>query len=452
MDKILVVEDKDSMARMLKESLEAEGFKVQVAPDGKTGMEELGKGDYDLILTDLNLPGADGLSVLSASKEAYPLKPVIVMTAFGSIETAVDAMKKGAFDFITKPFNVDHLLMLIGRALENRRMVTENILMRDELGKRPGMPEIIGNSKALNEAIEILKRVAPSKTTVLLEGESGTGKELFAQALHALSDRASAPFVPINCAAIPKDLLESELFGHEKGSFTGADARKLGKFELASGGTVFLDEIAELDRNLQAKLLRVLQEEEIDRVGSTKPLKVDVRVVAASNRVLQDAVDSGDFRPDLFYRINVFPVNVPTLARRMEDISLLAEFFVSRHARKLKTRPHTISTEAMAALKSYKWKGNVRELENMVERALILSDGDTLEPIHFRLPSAAHAPGHIEGPETLEKVSKGAAREAEERMIRSAMETTSGNKTKAAELLGVSYKTLLTKIKDYEIN
>lgn len=453
MSHVLIVEDKESMSRMLKESLEAEGFNTSIAPDGAKGIEELKRESFDLVLTDLNLPGADGIEVLKASKEQAPLRPVIVMTAFGSIETAVDAMKEGAFDFITKPFNVDHLIMLMNRALENRRIVTENILMKDELDAVQGMPEIIGKTNAIKEVAEVIRKVAPSKTTVLLQGQSGTGKELFARALHNLSDRANNPFVPINCAAIPKDLLESELFGHEKGAFTGADSRKLGKFELAGGGTVFLDEIGELDKGLQAKLLRVLQEDEIDRVGGIRSVKVDVRVIAASNRDLSEAIEAGDFREDLFYRINVFPVTIPPLRDRTEDIPLLADFFIKKQTASLNTGHKSLSAEAIEVLMKRQWKGNIRELENSIERALILSDGDTLGPSLFNGPvGTANTVASVGEPQSLEDASKRASRIAEERMIRDALKNTAGNKTKAAVLLNVSYKTLLTKIKDYEIN
>jgi len=453
MSHVLIVEDKESMSRMLRESLEAEGFNTSIAPDGAKGIETLKRESFDLVLTDLNLPGADGIEVLKASKEQAPLRPVIVMTAFGSIETAVDAMKQGAFDFITKPFNVDHLIMLMNRALENKRMVTENILLKDELDAVQGMPEIIGKTNAIREVAGVIRKVAPSKTTVLLMGQSGTGKELFARALHNLSDRASNPFVPINCAAIPRDLLESELFGHEKGAFTGADSRKLGKFELASGGTIFLDEIGELDKGLQAKLLRVLQEEEIDRVGGIRSVKVDVRVIAASNRDLSEAIEAGEFREDLFYRINVFPVTIPPLRERAEDIPLLADFFLKKHTARLNTGHKSISAEAMEVLIQRDWKGNVRELENSIERALILSDADDLGSSLFNGPCGAANADTAEGEaQSLEDASKRASRIAEERMIRNALKSTSGNKTKAAALLNVSYKTLLTKIKDYEIN
>jgi len=329
-------------------------------------------------------------------------------------------------------------------------MVTENMLLKDELEARKGLPDIIGRSKVITDIEDVIRKVAPSRTTVLLQGKSGTGKELFAHAIHDLSDRSKGPFVPVNCAAVPKDLLESEFFGHEKGAFTGAESRKLGKFELATGGSIFLDEIGEMDKGLQAKLLRVLQEEYIDRVGGTKPVKVDVRVIAASNKDLSRAVEAGEFREDLFYRISAFPITIPVLSERREDIPLLAEFFAQKHSVRLKRKPATISPDAMEALMGREWKGNVRELENAIERALILCDSETIGPSFFDSPSP-HASIPSGQARTLEEASKNAQRIAEEQLIRSALESTSGNKTKAAALLDVSYKTLLTKIKDYEI-
>jgi len=308
---ILVVEDKESMAQMLRETLEAEGYSIVTARDGQEGIRQIKENRFDLVLTDLKLPKKDGIEVLKTSISENPLAPVIVMTAFGTIETAVTAMKEGAFDFITKPFDTDHLLLLMNRALETQRVLRENILLKDELSSKLGVPNIIGKSPCIYEVAQKVQKVASGKTTVLLMGESGTGKELFARAIHNLSQRSQYPFVPINCAAIPRELLESELFGHEKGSFTGADAKKLGKFELADKGTIFLDEIAEMDLSLQAKLLRVIQEGEIERVGAVKTVKIDVRIIAASNRDIEKATEEKLFREDLFYRLNVFPVVIP---------------------------------------------------------------------------------------------------------------------------------------------
>ena len=454
MQTILIVEDKDSMAQMLRETLEAEGYSVALAGDGLDGIRQIRDSRFDLILTDLKLPGKDGIEVLKAARAENQLTPVIMMTAFGTVDTAVAAMKEGAFDFITKPFDTDHLLLLIKRALENQRLVTENILLKDELTGRLGMPKIIGISREITEVAQKVQKVAPAKTTVLLLGESGTGKELFARAIHNVSNRRAHPFVAINCAAIPRELLETELFGHEKGSFTGADARKIGKFELADKGTIFLDEIAEMDMALQAKILRVIQEGEIERVGGIKAIKIDVRIVAASNKDLERAVDEKLFREDLFYRLNVFPVMIPPLRDRKEDIPLLAEYFISKYCRELKSSVKGISADAMEVLMTYPWKGNVRELENCVERAIILCDGDTILDDHIvlnRQMGVDHALRNLPMSGTLEEASREAIRIAETQRISKALKETKGNKSRAAELLQVSYKTLLTKIKDYGI-
>ena len=453
METILVVEDKESMAAMLKETLEAEGYKVIPARDAAKGIKYLKNGRMDLVLTDLKLPDKNGIDVLKASKEENNLTPVIVMTAFGSVEAAVSAMKEGAFDFITKPFDTDHLIILIKRALETQRLVTENILLKEEVSSRFGLPGIIGKSRNILDVAQIVQKVAATKTTVLILGESGTGKELFARAIHNLSSRKHYPFVPINCAAIPKALLESELFGHEKGSFTGADARKMGKFELADKGTIFLDEIGDMDLSIQAKLLRAIEEGEIERVGAITSITLDVRIVAASNKDLEKAVEEKKFREDLFYRLNVFPVRVPPLRERKEDIPLLVEYFINRYCNEMKTPVKSISKEALDILMGYHWKGNVRELENSIERAVILCDGDVIAPGHFVLSkevqSAAGTFSLTDG--TLESVGKGALRTAETKRIISALHETRGNKSKAAEILQVSYKTLLTKIKEYGI-
>lgn len=453
MQSILIVEDKESMARMLKETLEAEGYRAMTAADGPEGIRKIKSESPDMVITDLKLPGKDGIHVLKASKDENPLRPVVVMTAYGSVETAVAAMKEGAFEFITKPFNMDHLLMLIKRALENQKLLTENILLREEFSSRLGLPDIIGRSQSIGDVASKVQKAAPTKTTILLIGESGTGKELFARAIHHLSGRKDYPFVPINCAAIPKDLLESELFGYEKGAFTGAEQRKLGKFELAHNGTIFLDEVGELGLGLQAKLLRVIQEGELERIGGEKPVKIDVRLIAASNKNLEQAMEEGSFRDDLFYRLNVFPIRIPPLRERKEDIPLLAEFFMRKYSGELNAGEKEFSEEAMRVLSEYGWKGNVRELGNTIERAIILCDGRTIRPEHVSLspyqPSPGTAHQSLEG--TLEEVSRKAVREVESERIRIALSDAGGNKSKAAGILKVSYKTLLTKIKEYGI-
>lgn len=454
METILIVEDKESMVEMLKETLEAEGYGIVSARDGIEGIRHLKEGRVDLILTDLKLPKKDGIDVLIAAKEENQGIPVIVMTAYGSIETAVEAMKKGAFDFITKPFDTDHLLILIKRALETQRLLTENILLKEEFASKLGLPRIVGKSEKIAEVAQMVQKVAPTKTTALLLGESGTGKELFARAIHNLSHRRNYPFVPINCAAIPRELLESELFGHEKGSFTGADAKKLGKFELADKGTIFLDEVGDMDLGLQSKLLRAIEEGEIERVGGVKGIKVDVRIVAASNKDLEKAVEEKKFREDLYYRLNVFPIKIPPLRERREDIPLLVEYFINKYCLEIKTPVKSISKEALDILMSYSWKGNVRELENAIERAIILCDGGVIIPEHVVLSQQSTLEstiGHLPIEGTLEDVAKEALRIAETQRIIKALKETKGNKSRAAEILQVSYKTLLTKIKEYGI-
>ncbi|TAN42134.1 MAG: sigma-54-dependent Fis family transcriptional regulator [Nitrospirae bacterium] len=454
MPTILLVEDKESMAQMLRETLETEGYQTVIARDGAEGIKLIRERHFDLVLSDLKLPKKDGIEVLKASKAESPRTPVIVMTAFGTVETAVAAMKEGAYDFITKPFDTDHLLMLISRSLAAERLLTENILLRDELSSKVWGADIIGKSSGASEVAQKVQKVAPGRTTVLLLGESGTGKELFARAIHNLSPRQSYPFVPINCAAIPRELLESELFGHEKGSFTGADARKLGKFELADKGTIFLDEVAEMDLALQTKMLRVLQEGEIERVGGLKPISIDVRVVAASNKDLEKAIEEKLFREDLFYRLNVFPITIPPLRDRKEDIPLLADYFIRKYCIELKSPQKKLSAEALGQLMTYPWKGNVRELENCIERAIILCDGDTLTPDHIILNkriSFESSLRNLQMDGSLEESAKEATRIAETERITRALKETRGNRSRASELLKVSYKTLLTKIKDYNI-
>lgn len=454
MQTILLVEDKESMALMLRETLESEGYRAVIAGDGMEGIRQIRDNHFDLVLSDLKLPKKGGLEVLRASKTESPLTPVIVMTAFGTIETAVTAMKEGAYDFITKPFDTDHLLLLIKRALEAQRLLTENILLRDELTSRVGAPKIIGKSSGIIEVAQKVQKVAQGKTTVLLLGESGTGKELFARAIHNLSPRSRYPFVPINCAAIPRELLETELFGHEKGSFTGADARKSGKFELAGMGTVFLDEVAEMDVSLQAKLLRVIQEGELEHVGGLKSIKIDVRIVAASNKDLEKAAEERQFREDLYYRLNVFPIVIPPLRERKEDIPLLAEYFINKYCIELKTGMKGIHKDALDLLVNYPWKGNVRELENCIERAVILCDGDNITTDNIALNQRLSLESSLRNlpmDGTLEEIAKESTRIAETLRIIRALKETRGNKSRASELLHVSYKTLLTKIKEYGI-
>jgi len=454
MDTILVIEDKESMRSMLKQTLEGEGFEVVLAQDGAEGIRRLSDERIGLVLTDLKLPKKDGFDVLKAVKLDNPLLPVIVMTAYGTIETAVRAVKEGAYDFLTKPFDTEHLLVLIKRALDTTRVAAENILLRTEFADQLGFPKIIGKSRHLQDITASIQKVAPTNATVLIHGESGTGKELFARALHYLSGRKDGPFVAINSAAIPRELLESELFGYERGAFTGAEGRKLGKLELADRGTVFLDEIGDMDLTLQAKILRVIQEQVIERVGGNRPIKIDVRIVAATNKDIMKAVEAKMFREDLFYRLNVFPITIPPLRERREDIPLLAQHFLNKYAAEVRKGALALSDEAMEILMKSPWKGNVRELENVIERAVIYAEGGAVRVQDLGIKEssviealAEHVP--MDGP--LQAVAEAAQRIAESRRIRQVLKQTGGNKTRAAEVLQVSYKTLLTKIKDYEL-
>jgi DNA-binding NtrC family response regulator len=453
---ILIVEDKDSLRAMLRHALEDQGHSVLEAADEAEALKQVRDGRPDLILSDLRLLSGDGVGVLRGAKEIDPELPVIVMTAYGSIQDAVVAMKEGALDFLAKPVDPDHLLLLVERALAQRRMAAENQLLREELAARRGAPVIVGDDPSLARVISTLHRAAATDTTVLLLGESGTGKELFARTLHAFSPRADGPFVAINCAAIPETLLETELFGHEKGAFTGANARKPGRFELAHRGTLFLDEIGDLPVGLQAKILRALEEKRFERVGGTQSLQVDVRVVAATNRNLKAAVASRQFREDLFFRLSVFPIDIPPLRERPGDVEILARYFVDRFCRELKKRL-ALSPEAVEELRRYDWPGNVRELQNCIERAVILADGDTIRPRHLNLSfreaiASAAEPAQAEALDlsgTLADATRRVVAEVERRKILLALDEAGGQKPRAADLLQVSYKTLLQKIKDY---
>ena len=455
MSDILLVEDKESLRRVLRLTLESAGYAVEEAEDARAAAQALQRVPFRLVLTDLRMPHGSGLDVLRAAKAADADVPVVLMTAYGSVDEAVQAMKDGAHDFLQKPVDSNHLLLLVERALEQARLRTENVLLREEWSRRYGFPRIIGESDSLKRAVSETQRVATTETTVLLLGESGTGKELFARAVHHLSPRRDRAFVAINCAAIPETLIESELFGHEKGSFTGATERRPGKFELAAGGTIFLDEIGELPLAAQGKLLRAIEEKTVDRIGGRAPVPVDVRVVAATNRDLQTAAEDGSFRRDLYFRLAVFPVRVPPLRERGDDVVLLARHFAAQYGRELRKRPATVSAEAVAALGAHRWPGNVRELENAIERACILADSATLEARDLGLPAPGagerDAAAGLDLSGTLAEAVERAASAVERRKIADALRAHSGNKTRAAEDLGVSYKTLLTKIKDYNL-
>ncbi len=451
MPSILVIEDKDSMREMLSKTLEAEGYEVETVRAGEEGVERAKGKKYDVVLADLKLPKMDGIEVLSTLKELDNDVAVILMTAYGTVEKAVEAMKEGAFDFLTKPFDTDHLSVLIKRAMENRRLVAENVLLREELGHNLGYAEIIGKCEKMQEVSRLIQKVSPSDTSVLLLGESGTGKELFARAIHSLSARKKSPYVAINCAAIPRELLENELFGSERGAYTGAVARKMGKFEIAQEGTIFLDEVGDLDIALQAKLLRVLQDKTFERLGGTKTITVDVRVIAASNADLSKATDKRQFREDLFYRLSVFPITIPPLRERRDDIPELADYFVNKYCTEMKKTKKRISREALGLLDKYHWPGNVRELENTIERAIILCEGKKILPEHLaiRIPSTTEI--RLREGAGLKEVGQYAQAEAERALIIRILNQVRGNKRKASQVLKIDYTTLFEKIKKYKI-
>ena len=427
--RLLVVEDRDSLRRMLEHALGGEGYAVDAVADVATALARLDADGYDLVLTDLELPGGSGLDVVRGSRTAAPGVPVVVMTAYGSVATAVEAMKLGAADFLEKPVELPDLFALIGALLRNAEATPATAA---PFVAGPGCPPIVGRHRRLGTALRLLQRVAPTEATVLLTGESGTGKELFARALHALSPRAGGPFVPLNCAAIPEALLENELFGHEKGAFTGAHRREAGRFERARGGTLFLDEIGELPLPVQGKILRVLEDRTFERVGSSEPLVADVRLVAATNRDLEAMVQARDFRADLYFRLSVFPLALPALRDRSSDVPLLARHLLDVFAARHRLAPPELSPAALDLLAEQPWPGNVRQLGNVLERASILHPG-----------------GRLGVPELRQALAAGEGGERAE--LEGALEEAAGDKQRAAELLGVSYRTLQRKVRQYDL-
>ena len=440
---ILVVEDKPSFGNMLKASLEDAGISIQLVKNGRQALRLFKKEKFEIAIIDLRLPDIDGIDLLRELKRFDTDTKFLIMTAFGTIERAVEAMKLGAYDFLTKPFDVEQLIALINRILEEQRRYYENILLRDETSKLHGAPDIIGKGPAVKHVAQLLRKAAPTDTTVLIIGESGTGKELFARACHRLSPRKDNPFVAINCAAIPHQLLENEFFGSEKGAFTGAHTRKIGKFELANKGTIFLDEVGDLDLDLQAKILRVLQERSFERLGGTYSINVDVRIIAATNQDLLTLVRDKKFREDLYYRLSVFPIHVPPLRERKEDLRLL----VSHILKKLRS-DKSISSKAIDKLRRYDWPGNIRELENTIERANIIAK-ETIQPEDILLPERKTSEVITKLPKTLKAAASSGREIVESELIKKTLEKTKNNKSEAARRLGVSYKTLLTRIKKY---
>jgi DNA-binding NtrC family response regulator len=439
MPAILIVEDEAKMRRLLELNLGDDGFTTFSAGDAETGLKLLRENPIDLILTDLKLPGMNGLEFLQIVKRQNTALPVVVMTAFGSVETAVDAMKAGASDYVLKPFSLTEMRIVIHKELDVRNLREENRSLREALGKRYSHPNIVARSPKMQEVLATVERVAPTNSTVLLGGESGVGKDLIARAIHEKSRRATGPFLKINSTAIPENLLESELFGFEKGAFTGAVASKPGKFELADKGTLFLDEIGDVPPVTQVKLLRVLQEREFERLGGTRTVKVDVRLIAATNKDLRQALEQGTFREDLYYRLNVVPIDIAPLRERKEDIPDLVNLFVSRFTGESGKPVEGITPEAMRMLVNYHWPGNVRELQNIVERACALAKGSVLDPsdIHLDVRPAKAANGSggfLPDGMTLEQW--------EDEMVQEALRRANGNKSQAARLLGLSRNAL----------
>jgi two-component system response regulator HydG len=445
---LLVADDDPAVRQGLERTLTREGYRVLLASDGQAALERLQGGGVDLVLSDLKMPGLNGLELLRAAKVVAPEVDVIMLTAFGTVEEAVRAMKEGARDFLTKPFQRAQLIRVIHQALEHRALVEQNRALQRRLDDLLRQGNIIGASPAFRRMMTLVDQVASSSATVLVQGESGTGKELIARAIHEKSPRHAGPFVAVNCAALPETLLESELFGYEKGAFTGAAARKEGRFELADGGTLFLDEVADLSQLTQAKILRVLQEGEFERVGGTRTLRVDVRIVAASNQELAGLVRERRFREDLFYRLNVITITVPPLRERREDIRVLAEHFLRVYAAKNNRRlDEGCSEEALRRLEGYSWPGNVRELENVIERAVVLARGPRVE--------LTDLPDHVAGaaplPEGTITIKIGTTlAEIEQQVLEATLAATGGNKTLTAKILGIDPKTVFRKLKQAE--
>jgi Nif-specific regulatory protein len=448
MGRILIADDHDSLRRGLAQALAEAGHEIEEAPNGNAAIEKLHEGFFDVVVSDLKMGGSTGLDVLKTTKTLHPNSAVILMTAFGSVSTAVEAMKNGAFDYVQKPFEVEEMEIKVEKALDVRRMQHQIDYLRHAQGDIYDFDRIIGSSGALEKVLGVVRKVAKANTTVLVRGETGTGKELIAGAIHHNSHRAARTFIKVNCAALQENLLESELFGHEKGAFTGADKQRIGRFEQADGGTLFLDEIGDMSANTQAKVLRVLQEQEFERLGGTRTIKVDVRLIAATNRDLPGMVAAGTFREDLYYRLNVMPIDMPPLRERKEDIQSLAGFFIRRFAGELKKKIEGLEPEALKLLMRYNWPGNIRELENAIERAMLLADGHHIAIDDLRLGDQTTAGAPREAASVVKIPPTGIPLEDIERLaLVEALKMSNWVQKDAAELLAISPRVMNYKIK-----
>lgn len=443
---ILIIDDEKNIREGLGAALEMDGYTVFLAADGKQGLEILERGDIDLVITDLKMPEVSGEEILAKVTGETPGIPVIVLTGHGTIDSAVDAMRKGAYDFLTKPVNLDRLSLLVKRALERREISLQNSVYRKEIEGKTTFENMIGKSHEIQKVFDLVKKVAPSKASVLITGESGVGKEMIANALHNLSPRKDKPFIKVHCAALSDSLLESELFGHEKGAFTGAIAMKRGRFELAHEGTIFLDEIGEISQNVQVKLLRVIQERKFERVGGEETLDVDVRIIAATNRNLEEEIKKGNFREDLYYRLNVVNINVPPLRERKDDIPIMVNNFIRKFSKENNKNITTVDTKAKNALYSYDWPGNIRELRNCIEGAVVIAEGNTL-----RLEDLPPAVRKSQENSSISIPAGTDMDTAEKIIIRETLLFCHGNKSKTAQVLGIGRKTLHRKLMEMNL-
>jgi DNA-binding NtrC family response regulator len=457
--RILVVDDEEIVCESVKRILEEEGYEVESALSGREAFEKMSETPFDIVITDLKMPGIDGMEVLRTIRRDYPNTIVIMITGFSTVETAVEAMKLGAFDYIPKPFTPDEVSVVIKKAIEQKNLLLENIYLRQELQEKYGFHNIVGKSKKMQEIYRIIAKVAPTDSTVLIYGQSGTGKELIARAIHFNSPRRDRPFVPVDCAVLSENLLESELFGHIRGSFTGAVTTKLGLFEIADGGTVFLDEVGNISLSIQAKLLRVLQEREFTPVGGTKSKKVDIRLIAATNKDLEKMIKEGTFREDLYYRLNIVPIYLPPLKEREEDIPLLAIHFLKKYSEQMGKKIKGFLPEAIEKLMRYSWPGNVRELENVIERTVVMIEEDMVRAEHIILPgqqrqedSTVYIPMTSEELKEIKKqLREKAVEEVEKAFILKALERNQWNVTKASEEVGMLRPNFQALMRKYNI-